>query len=96
MSELLKDQHRLLFHLEEAERLTLEEAVHHHPRPDVRERCSALLQVAAGASPHAVARHGLLQARDPDTVYAWLHRFQQEGLAGLLAHRQGGNQRGRL
>lgn len=96
MSQLLKAQYRLTLQLDEAERLTLEEALHHHPRPDVRERCSALLQIADGASPHAVARHGLLVARDPDSVYSWLHHFQHEGIAGLLAHRQGGNQRGRL
>ena len=40
----------------------------HDARPFVRERCAALLKVAAGASPPAVARHGLLRPRDPDTV----------------------------
>lgn len=62
----------------------------HDPRPAVRERCAALLKVADGQSPYAVARHGLLRPRDPDTVYAWLDHFQGQGLPGLLAHLHGG------
>src|SRR6516165_4024979 len=82
--------------LDDAARLTLEEGRDHHPYPQVRERCAALLKIADGMSPHAVARHGLLKPRDPDTVYAWLNRYQQEGLAGILAHRHGGRPRGLL
>lgn len=96
MSELHKEHHRLHLDLEEAERLSLEEASRHHPRPAVRERAAALLKVAQGMSPHAVARQGLLRSRDPDTVYQWVRHFQQEGLASLVAHRHGGNQRGHL
>jgi hypothetical protein len=55
-----------------------------------------LLKVAEGCSPHAVARHGLLRPRDPDTIYTWLDRFQAEGLPGLLAHQHGGDRRGHL
>ncbi len=65
----------------------------HDPRPAVRERCAALLKVADGQSPHAVARHGLLRPRDPDTVYAWLNHYQDEGLPGLLGHLHGGARR---
>jgi len=65
----------------------------HDPRPYVRERCAALLKIAHGRSPHAVACTGLLRPRDPDTVYQWLDRYQAEGLAGLLAHQHGGNRR---
>jgi hypothetical protein len=68
----------------------------HDPRPYVRERCAAMLKVADGRAPHAVARHGLLRPRDPDTVYSWLGRFQRDGLPGLLAHQQGGFRRHRL
>jgi hypothetical protein len=68
----------------------------HDPRPDVRERCAALLKIAAGTSPHAVARHGLLKPRDPDTVYGWLTAYQTAGLAGLLARQHGGPRRGCL
>jgi hypothetical protein len=59
----------------------------------VRERCSAVLKVADGQAAHAVARHGLLKPRDPDAVYAWLDFYAVEGVAGLVAHRQGGNHR---
>lgn len=63
------------------------------PRPAVRERCAALLKIAAGRTAHWVARHGLLRARDPDTVYGWLTRYERDGLPGLLAHRHGGPRR---
>jgi hypothetical protein len=65
----------------------------HDPRPAVRERCAALLKVAAGQPPYAVARQGLLRPRDPDTVYAWLGYYQGQGLPGLLSHRHGGARR---
>jgi hypothetical protein len=65
----------------------------HDPRPAVRERCAALLKVADGQSPHAVARHGLLRPRDPDTVYGWLGYYQGAGLPGLVAHPHGGARR---
>jgi transposase len=65
----------------------------HDSRPYVRERAAALLKVADGLSAHAVARKGLLRPRDPDTVYAWLDRYQEAGLPALLAHQQGGYRR---
>ncbi len=65
----------------------------HHPRPYMRERCAALLKIAAGQTPHQVARHGLLKPRDPDTVYAWLSAYEANGLAGLLARQHGGRRR---
>ena len=61
----------------------LEAVSRHDPKPYLRERAAALLQIAAGQSPHHVARHGLLVPRDPDSVYGWLDRYQREGLAGL-------------
>ena len=65
----------------------------HDPRPAVRERCAALLKVASGQSPYAVARRGLLRPRDPDTVYAWLDYYQDQGRAGLVGHLHGGARR---
>jgi hypothetical protein len=79
-----------------AQRRELEQARDHDPRPYVRERCAALLKIADGTSAHAVARHGLLKARDPDTVYAWLGYYLADGLAGLSGHRHGGYRRSRL
>ena len=66
----------------------------HDSKPYVRERCAALLKIADGQAPYAVANAGLLRSRDPDTVYAWLDRYQHEGLPGVLAHQHGGNRRG--
>jgi hypothetical protein len=65
----------------------------HDPRPYVRERCGALLKIADGSSPHAVASQGLLKPRDPDTVSEWLSLYESEGVAGIFAHQHGGNHR---
>jgi hypothetical protein len=65
----------------------------HDPKPYVRERCAAVLKIADGQAPHAVAHAGLLRHRDPDTVYAWLDYYQDEGLPGLRAHQHGGHRR---
>lgn len=68
----------------------------HDPRPYVRERCAAVLKVAEGWTPYWIAQHGLLKQRDPDTLYAWLDSYQQQGLAGLMAHQHGGARRRHL
>lgn len=68
----------------------------HHPKPYVRERAAALLQIADGRSPHAVARQGILRPRHPDTISSWLDNFLGEGLDGLLGHSRGGFRRQRL
>lgn len=49
----------------------------------LRERAGALLKIAAGLSPHKVARSGLLKPRKPDTVYGWLDAYRQQGIQGL-------------
>ncbi len=76
--------------LTEDQRQELLQLRDHDPRPDVRERGAALLKIAEGQSPHAVACGGLLKSRDPDTVYAWMNRYQTSGTAGVIAHPQGG------
>ncbi|MBK7217548.1 MAG: hypothetical protein IPH95_10955 [Candidatus Promineofilum sp.] len=50
----------------------------------MREKAAALLKVAAGQSPHAVAKQGVLKTRDPDTVYRWLNRYLGGGIDGWL------------
>jgi hypothetical protein len=55
-----------------------------------------MLKIAGGQSPHYVALQGLLKRRQPDTVYQWLDWYEAEGLAGLIAHQQGGYRRGCL
>ena len=78
------------------QRRELEQARDHDSRPYVRERCAAVLKIAEGTSAHAVARHGLLKPRDPDTVSAWLAHYLTDGLAGVTGHRHGGYRRSRL
>jgi len=79
--------------LTDAQRQELQHYRDHAPKPYLRERCAALLKIADGSTPHAVARTGLLRPRDPDTVYAWLRHYHRQGLAGLQAHPPGGNRR---
>jgi len=43
----------------------------HAARPYVRERCSAVLRIAARETPQAVARQGVLKPRDPDPRSGW-------------------------
>ena len=96
MSSVIKTHFRWSLTLSEAEQGALRDALHHHPSPQVRERCAAVLKVAEGHSPHWVARCGLLRPRDPDTIYQWLGWYQQDGLPGLLARQHGGAHRRRL
>jgi hypothetical protein len=35
----------------------------------------------------------LLKPRDPDTLYGWLQVYEEEGVAGLVAHQHGGERR---
>jgi len=84
---------RRMLALTPTQRQELLHARDHDPRPAVRERCAALLKIADGQSPYAVARHGLLRPRDPDTVYGWLDYYQDQGLPGLVAHLHGGARR---
>jgi hypothetical protein len=56
----------------------------HHPLAYVRERAAAILKIASGMSGRRVALQGLLKPRNTDTVYAWVHRYQAEGLSGLM------------
>ena len=49
----------------------------------MREKASALLQIAGGKAGHQVALEGLLKPRQPDTIYSWLDRYEAEGVKGL-------------
>jgi hypothetical protein len=70
-------------------RAELEWARDRDRRAYLRERAAAVLRIADGAAPYAVAREGLLKPRDPDTVYGWLTRYEQAGLAGLVQRPRG-------
>ena len=54
----------------------------------LRERATAMLKIHEGVSPHEVACRELLKTRDPDTVYAWLRRYREQGIDGL-SHKPG-------
>ena len=84
---------RRTLRLKTREQRELEHYRNHDARPYVRERCSALLRIAAGEPPHAVARQGVLKPRDPDTLYGWLQVYEEEGVGGLVAHQHGGERR---
>ena len=81
---------RRTLQLSEQQRAQLLYEVKHSHDPQLQERCAALLKIADGASPHAVAKQGLLRPRDPDTVYQWLNLYQKDGLATLQQLRLGG------
>lgn len=85
--------YRRTLELTDAQRQDLLQYRDHDPRPYVRERCAALLKIADGRSPHAVARHGLLKPRDPDTVYEWLNWYERFGLHAVWMFQHGGKHR---
>ncbi len=70
-------------HLSPDQRAELLQLRDHHVKPYVRERAAAIIKVADGMPAAHVARDGLLRPRRPDTLYAWLDRFEQEGVDGL-------------
>jgi hypothetical protein len=69
--------------LSDEERVQLWELVRHGQPAYLRERAACILKVAEGQVAAHVAAHGLLQRRDPDTVYSWLDRFAEAGIGGL-------------
>jgi transposase len=72
-----------IIELTAAERSELEALRDQDGRPYLRERAAAILKVADGQSARSVARTGLLKPREPDTVYRWIKRYRQAGIAGL-------------
>lgn len=77
--EALVPKQRTL-HLSAEQRAKLENVLHHDHRPYLREQAAALLKVADGMSPRAVALHGLLRTRDPETVCGWLDYYEEHGV----------------
>lgn len=70
-------------YLDESERRQLARVAKTDPKPYRRERAVAILKVAAGEVAATVARTGLLRRHKPDTLYAWLDRWADAGIAGL-------------
>lgn len=75
---------RLSLKLTEKEEQQLASYRDRHPKPYLRERAAALLQVAQGKSVRQVALTGLFKVRDHETVSDWVKAYQDEGLSGLL------------
>ena len=73
----------LQLNLSTAEREELETMRDTHLKAYLRERAAAILKIADGMSGLQVSQEGLLKPRDPDTIYRWVHRYQQEGIIGL-------------
>jgi transposase len=73
----------LQLNLTPAERDALEKVRDTHPKAYMRERAAAILKIADGMSGLQVSREGLLKPRDPDTIYRWVQRYQEAGIAGL-------------
>lgn len=65
------------------QRRELQNARDHHPKPPVRERSAAFLQMAEGKSPHWVATHGVLKPRKPDTRLALGQLVSDPRVGGL-------------
>jgi hypothetical protein len=77
----MAERRRVELTAEQREHLTW--MVKHDPKAYRRERAAAILKVAGGEVAARVAAHGLLERRDPDSVYGWLDRFRADGVAGL-------------
>lgn len=67
----------------EVELKELTEMVKSHPKPYLRERASAVIQVYKGRSATEVAKNGLLIQRHPQTVRSWIHSYNEDGSEGL-------------
>jgi transposase len=65
------------------EREALETVRDTHSKAYMRERAAAILKIAEGMSGLQVSQEGLLKRRDPDTIYRWVQRYQEAGVAGL-------------
>jgi hypothetical protein len=72
------------------QRHELEQVRDRDRRPYLREMAAGLLKIADGMAPYAVAQHGLHRRRKPETVYRWLRKYEQGGLAALI-HRPRGH-----
>ena len=77
----------LKFHLTEAEVEAVREAINHDPRPEVRQRATAVHLLYLGHKPTEVAK---IMAVSLVTIYKWWHRWQDNGLAGLANRAKSG------
>ena len=74
---------KIRIELSEVQKRELEALLKRSAKPYIRERASAILQIAAGTSGKDVAFKGLLLTRRRNTVYDWVNRYKREGIKGL-------------
>ena len=74
--------HRLTLEITAEERIELDKAFRHHPKPHARERAYALIKVSEGLEIQVVASM-LPRKRQGRAVSDWVHRYKQEGIASL-------------
>jgi transposase len=69
--------------LTSAQRTEFVQTRDHASVPYLRERAAVLLKIASGSSIQEAARSGGVKPHHPDTICAWVHRYEQAGLEGL-------------
>ena len=77
----------LKFQLTTTEVETVREAINHDPRPEVRQRATAIHLLYLNHKPAEVA--GMI-AVTPATIYNWWQRWQSNGLEGLANRSKSG------
>lgn len=75
------------FKLNQDELAMVEEAMHHSPRAEVRQRATAIRMLHLGNKPETVAE---LLAVAPSTIWNWHRRYRATGLAGLANQAKSG------
>ena len=73
---------KLTLKLTESEQKELVRLRDTHIKAHIREKASALLQIASGKSGREVAFQGLLKPRRKHTIYEWVKRYKSEGISG--------------
>jgi len=74
----------LTIKLTKKQRQQLESVRSRHPKAYVRERAAVVLKVAAGTSARGIVNAGFFKVRDHETIAEWAHRFEKDGIKGLL------------
>lgn len=75
------------FKLNQEELALVEEAMHHSPRAEVRQRATAIRMLHLGNKPETVSE---LLAVAPSTIWNWHRRYRAAGLAGLVNQAKSG------
>jgi hypothetical protein len=74
---------RLKLELSETQKAELQDVRDHSPLPYLRERAAAILKIAQGYSGRETALNRLIRPHWQDTIYEWVKRYQERGVAGL-------------